>query len=163
MNGKQKFRLTIDGIALGEVTRAELEHLNARKISNGLYHLIGDHQSMKVELVEMSIEGKFVILKHDYRNYKIEIEDELDALIHEMGFDKQDATVRGHITAPMPGLVLDILVGKEETVQEGTPLLILEAMKMENVIKSTGEGIVSEIYCSRNQKVEKGENLILLS
>jgi biotin carboxyl carrier protein len=47
-----------------------------------------------------------------------------------------------------------------QTVEKGTPLLILEAMKMENVIKALGEGIVKAIKVEKGQAVDKGQLLI---
>ena len=60
----------------------------------------------------------------------------------------------------MPGLIQRIEVNKGDEIHKGDPLLILEAMKMENVIKSPGEGIVSTIHVREKASVEKNELLI---
>jgi biotin carboxyl carrier protein len=65
------------------------------------------------------------------------------------------------LKAPMPGLVLDVLVKSGDTVTIGQDLLVLEAMKMENSIKSPQEGVIDEISIQKQDKVEK--NQILLS
>ncbi|MCL4121821.1 UNVERIFIED_CONTAM: hypothetical protein GTU68_029708 [Idotea baltica] len=60
----------------------------------------------------------------------------------------------------MPGLIHSISIQEGESVKKGDPILILEAMKMENIIKSPGEGIVNKIHVSPQSSVEKNELLI---
>jgi biotin carboxyl carrier protein len=64
------------------------------------------------------------------------------------------------MNAPMPGRVLKIFVQKGDEVQPGDNILSLEAMKMENILKAEGMGIVSEINVSEGNVVEKGSVLI---
>jgi len=54
----------------------------------------------------------------------------------------------GEVIAPLPGLILKILVKDGDTVSEGQPVLIMEAMKMENEIEAPVSGTVSEILVS---------------
>ena len=68
----------------------------------------------------------------------------------------------GEIHAPMPGLVLEINVSEGQEVEKGDPLLILEAMKMENVIKAPGNGIIKKIHVEKGNPVEKNELLVEL-
>ena len=56
--------------------------------------------------------------------------------------------------------VLQVLVQPGASVEEGQPLLVLEAMKMENMIKAVASGVVSEVPISEGQAVEKGALLI---
>jgi len=65
-----------------------------------------------------------------------------------------------NVKAPMPGLVLDILVEPGQSVQKGDNLLILEAMKMENIIKASGSGVVKNIPVHKKDAVEKNQLLI---
>jgi len=60
----------------------------------------------------------------------------------------------------MPGMVLKVLVKEEDEISKDQPLLILEAMKMENVIKAVGPAKVGEIKIIEGQAVEKGAILI---
>lgn len=60
----------------------------------------------------------------------------------------------------MPGLVLEISVADGQEVNAGDSLLILEAMKMENIIKSPGQGVIDEILVKTGQAVDKGQLLI---
>jgi biotin carboxyl carrier protein len=60
----------------------------------------------------------------------------------------------------MPGLIIDLKVNQGDIVKAGDTLLILEAMKMENIIKSTGEGTVKNVKVKKGDSVEKNQVLI---
>lgn len=74
----------------------------------------------------------------------------------------QNAVEHEIVLAPMPGMVVDVKVEREQEVDMGQPLLILEAMKMENELRSPVHARVSEICVEKGRKVEKGERLIVL-
>lgn len=59
-----------------------------------------------------------------------------------------------NVKAPMPGLVLDILVEAGQSVNKGDNLLILEAMKMENIIKASGNGVVKNININKKMRLK---------
>jgi pyruvate carboxylase subunit B len=67
------------------------------------------------------------------------------------------------LKAPMPGLVVRILVSKGSPVEAGTGLLVLEAMKMENELKAVGPGVVARVLVQEGQAVEKGQLLVELA
>jgi len=77
-----------------------------------------------------------------------------------MGISNLDSAQVNDMKAPMPGLILDILVTPGQEVKKGDQLLILEAMKMENVLKAPGDGTVSSIEVAKGDSVEKGQVLI---
>ncbi|GAV18796.1 acetyl-CoA carboxylase biotin carboxyl carrier protein subunit [Lacticaseibacillus paracasei] len=64
------------------------------------------------------------------------------------------------VTAPMPGTVTKILVKDGDTVTENQPLMILEAMKMENEIVAPKAGTIGQVFATLNQNVNSGDNLI---
>lgn len=68
----------------------------------------------------------------------------------------------GEIVAPMPGMILRIEVEEGQKVINGQPLLVMEAMKMENEIRASRDGMVSKILVHPNQAVEKDDVLIKL-
>jgi biotin carboxyl carrier protein len=74
--------------------------------------------------------------------------------------DKLAAGKVNNLKAPMPGLVLRMNVKVGDTVKKGDALLVLEAMKMENVIKAAGDGVVKKITATEKTAVEKGAVLI---
>ncbi|HCB27985.1 Biotin carboxyl carrier protein [Enterococcus durans] len=67
------------------------------------------------------------------------------------------------MTAPMPGTILKILVNPGESVQENQPLMILEAMKMENEIIAGESGVVAGIHVSTGDMVNPGDALITIN
>lgn len=66
----------------------------------------------------------------------------------------------GVVKALMPGRVVRVLVAKGDSVRKGTPLLILEAMKMENEIQAPADGLVDELFVTPGQTVEAGADLV---
>lgn len=63
----------------------------------------------------------------------------------------------GRLKAPIPGLITQILVAVGDEVEIGQPVLVLEAMKMENEIRATRAGQVTAVHVSLNQSVIRGE------
>ena len=91
---------------------------------------------------------------------EVRVLDERAQLLEKMGMSARTVVASGDIKAPMPGKVLQVLVNAGDTVEEGQALLVLEAMKMENVIKAIAEGTVLDIPVSPGQAVEKGSLLV---
>ena len=84
----------------------------------------------------------------------------LDQLIDQLGLKSMKEEDVSQILAPMPGLVIDVSVSVGDEVKKDDPLLVLEAMKMENVLKSKGSGIVKAIHVTKQEKVDKSQLLI---
>lgn len=64
------------------------------------------------------------------------------------------------LKAPMPGLITRLLVAEGDQVETGTPLLVMEAMKMENELRAGGTGTVATIKVEPRQPVEQGQVLV---
>ena len=137
---------------------ADVEAADIEQISPEQYHVLADHKAYHVDV--LSTEGKQVRLTVNGSEYTVEISDEYDQLIDSMGLSVVASQKLSSVKAPMPGLVLDIMVEPGQEVAEGDSLLILEAMKMENVLKATGEGVVKSIEITKGAAVEKGQILI---
>jgi biotin carboxyl carrier protein len=138
----------------------EVSDLDLSTYESGRYHLLHQHKSHRIEVIDVCLVSKRVVLDFDGSRQEITIKDDVDLLVEEMGFEIGDHSTGGDVYAPMPGLVLEVLVEPGQAIEEGTPLLILEAMKMENVIKSTGENTVASIDCQTGAAVEKGQLLL---
>jgi 3-methylcrotonyl-CoA carboxylase alpha subunit len=79
----------------------------------------------------------------------------------EAGEKRARARHRDHsMSAPMPGIVLKILVSVGQSVSKGAPLLILEAMKMEHQIVAPRDGTVAAINCAEGELVQPGLDLV---
>jgi biotin carboxyl carrier protein len=64
------------------------------------------------------------------------------------------------LTAPMPGKVVRVLVKQGQTVEEGQGLVVVEAMKMENELKSPKAGTVTEVFAREGLAVEANAKLL---
>lgn len=64
------------------------------------------------------------------------------------------------VTAPLPGLIVDIMVNENDTVKAGQNLILMEAMKMENQIAAAHDGRVKRIYVKKGDSVSEGDVLV---
>lgn len=117
-------------------------------------------QSFNGEILNRDIENQKLTLKLNHREFEIRKKFELDALIAELGLDKVKIKKLRELGSPMPGRILSIRVKAGDHVKVGDPILSLEAMKMENILKSDGEGIVKRVVIEKEQVVDKGQLLI---
>lgn len=92
--------------------------------------------------------------------FETTVKDEQDLLLEKLGFHAGTAASAGSLNAPMPGKILELLIADGESVEEGQPVLILEAMKMENELKSPSNGVVSKLHIQQGDNVEKNQLLI---
>jgi biotin carboxyl carrier protein len=139
----------------GKLAEADLVQLDKNK-----YHLLFERQSVTIELLERDETGKQFTLQVNNQKKTIQVQDQYDALLNKLGLDKAMSAKANQLKAPMPGLVLSIQVKEGDTVQKGDALLVLEAMKMENLIKATAAGTIKKIWIAPKQAVEKNALLI---
>ena len=127
---------------------------------DGGTHIIFNHKSYNLEVVSVDRIEKRVQVMVNGKPFEFQLKDRFDDLLEELGMDLQSGQGESQVKAPMPGLVLNVLVENGQSVSKGDPLLILEAMKMENVIKATSDATVAEVKVSTGKAVEKNEVLI---
>ncbi len=109
----------------------------------------------KTHVVPYAIQGTTISFAFDGEIYFAEVT--------EKGAAKK-ARQRDHSTeAPMPGVVLKIVVRKGDVVAKGAPLLILEAMKMEHQITAPFHGTVVSVNCVEGELVQPGVELVTMS
>ena len=144
-----------------EVSQEDLDKIDINYDSEkGVYHILENGQSFKLEILSTNNQSKeqnFLI-----NNWKIEtlLMDKLDQQVDSMGLSKLDDNKSNDVFAPMPGLILDIMCKEGDEIHEGDSLLILEAMKMENVIKAEGTGTIAKIHKETGDSVDKGQLII---
>ena len=83
-----------------------------------------------------------------------------EQLLERMGIDEADGGESTALHAPMPGKVLEVCVADGQPFEQGDPLVILEAMKMENVLRATSDGAVRRVVVSAGEAVEKDALLL---
>lgn len=123
-------------------------------------HLIKGSESIEAELLSIDHETKSLQIRLGYQTATLELKDRFDLLLEKMGMNSLGSGSIKDIKAPMPGLILDLKVNPGDVVKKGDVVLILEAMKMENIIKSPGDGVVKEVKVNLKQSVEKNQVLI---
>ena len=111
----------------------------------------------------MSIEGgeHKVLATIAGHQYEVELEDERERAAHAA--EREAAAHGGLIESVMPGVVVQLLVGPGDAVEEGQPLLILEAMKMQNEIIAPAAAVIEAVHVAEGQAIESGVKLITLS
>lgn len=133
---------------------------DVREIKDGLLHFLYQNKSYTAEVVSEDHQQKELVIKVNGNLYHIGVEDQFDSLLKAMGMNGSAGKQALEVKAPMPGLVLSISVTEGQEVKKGDSLLVLEAMKMENMLKSATEGIVKKIFVGKGDKVEKNQVLI---
>lgn len=154
------FKAKVNGSFDFEITNQDLSKLDALHTSDTTYHILHQHKSFQAEIVNTDFNNKRYQVKINNNTYAVNINNDLDNLIDSMGFATTSAKIIGDIKAPMPGLILEISVKIGQEVKENDPLLILEAMKMENSITSPRDGIIKSILAKEGDAVEKNYILI---
>ena len=142
------------------ISNDDINSLDIIKTSHSKYHILRNGKSYSAEITDRNFDNKKYEVKVNNNTYTINIFNDLDKLIKDLGFEIGNAKKINKITAPMPGLILEIHVDNGAQVKENDPLLILEAMKMENVISSPREGIIKSISVAKGDAVDKNQLLI---
>ncbi|MDZ7876531.1 MAG: biotin/lipoyl-containing protein [Saprospiraceae bacterium] len=136
---------------------AELDIISTR---NGQFHILKNQKAYKVEVESIDYAKKTFVLNVNGSLYTTTISDKYDRLIDQLGMKVGVTQHFGDVKAPMPGLVVEVAVAIGQKVVKGDKVLILEAMKMENVIKATGDGAIKAVHVMKGTAVEKGQLLI---
>jgi biotin carboxyl carrier protein len=158
VNGKNQFEINLTGDSVFvherpiEVSKIQLTEMRS--------HWIVDGKSMSAEVVQANPATKEFTVKVNNRVYVLQLKDRFDELLKSLGMEATSEKKLREIKAPMPGMVLNILVHAGDVVEKDTPLLILEAMKMENVIKSPASAVVKKVTATKGVAVEKNAVLI---
>ncbi|MFN0275185.1 MAG: acetyl-CoA carboxylase biotin carboxyl carrier protein subunit [Chitinophagales bacterium] len=135
--------------------------LDVLQTGERFYHLLHKNKSYNIEVVKFDKETKTYTLKVNGNVYEAQVKDKFDQLMEQMGFDAVGQNKLKELKAPMPGLVIDVKVTVGSEVKKGDAVLVLEAMKMENVLKASGDGKVKSIEVQKGKSVEKNQVLIV--
>jgi len=144
------------GLALGG------RHLDYEFISlgNNRFSLVIDHVSHHLHIVEES--GRYHV-HLDGAYFSIRVEDERMRALRELVAHSAAAGGDQTVVAPIPGLISRILVTTGQKITAGEPLIILEAMKMENELHAENDGIIKKILVDTGRPVEKNLPLLVIS
>jgi biotin carboxyl carrier protein len=147
--GKSLYRVAIDGNEF---------LVDGKKTGRTNYSLIVDNRSFEIEVDSAEDEYRVLV---DGRNYHVQLVDERRVRV---GGDQLDLQLRGRqkVSVPMPGKVIEVLVAEGDSVERGQGLVIVEAMKMENEVRSPTAGEVKEIKVKPGDAVEGGAVLVIV-
>lgn len=154
------FKVKVNGEWSFQMSSETLEDYDQARLTPETFHVIHDAHSFSVEILEADFNAKTYKVSVDGKPFSVSISNPLDQLISAMGFELGSSRNVSNIEAPMPGLILDIPVAEGDDVKEGDALIVLEAMKMENVILSPRDGVIGKIAVEKGTAVDKKALLI---
>jgi biotin carboxyl carrier protein len=125
----------------------------------GRYTVVHRGRRMHVQVLKHDAVANILRVRINGRTYQVAVQDESVQLLRMLGLEKASRKV-SEVKAPMPGLVLNVLVKPGDAVKKDEPLLVLEAMKMENVIRAPGDAVVNTVPAEQGKAVEKGQLLV---
>lgn len=159
VNEEKEFTFSKNGDQV--ILNSEVLTWNISELVPGeIYHILKDNRSYNVEVISKDEKAKNLVLKINNQIQTINIKDEGDILLEKSGIKTGGNSGVSELKAPMPGLIIAIPAEKGQTVKKGDPLIILEAMKMENVLKATADGVIGSIEVQQGQGVDKNQVLI---
>ena len=145
-----ELEVTFDGEPI-DVSYEEVDRLGQVAL------LVGD-RSYAISIEGSPEECSVTVAGHLYR---VELEDERERAAHAAEGDRSKRG--GDVKSVMPGIVVELLVAEGDTVEEGQPLLILEAMKMQNEIDAPVTGTVRRLHVAAGEAVASGAKLVTLA
>jgi biotin carboxyl carrier protein len=154
------YKVSVNGEWSFEMDAKALTPYDMARMGENSVHVMREHQSYNISILKADFHAKSYRVAVNGKSYEVRIADPLDELISDMGFELGSARNISQIEAPMPGLILDIQVTPGDSVREGDPLLVLEAMKMENVILSPREGVIKKVAVTKGMAVDKKHLLV---
>lgn len=140
----------------------EIVEWDMSKVHDGTFHIIRNGRSFNVQVVKADREAKAFVIRVNGNDHVVSAKDRFDLLLGKLGMTNLASAQVKDIKAPMPGLVLQIIAEPGKEVKKGDQVLILEAMKMENVLKAPGDGVVKAIKVKQGDAVEKNQVLVEL-
>ena len=115
-----------------------------------------------LECVIDDIRSQYQIYRDEDRLFVFNSFNDIQLKVLPRFVDPNTSSIEGGLLAPMPGKISEVLVKKDQKVKAGQSLMIIEAMKMEQTIKSPNAGKISKIMVKKGQQVENGESLLVI-
>lgn len=154
------YKISVNQSNTFDFSDSDLSKLDAVSVENNHFHILKANVPYQAEVVAANFNSRKYSVKVNGNTYNVSIANELDLLIESMGISVGANKVVNEVKAPMPGLILEVCVAVGQEVTENEPLLILEAMKMENTLVSPRSGKIKSIAVEKSNAVEKGQLLI---
>lgn len=160
LNVNDKYHYAIDAKGGELLVNDSAVQADIKQLSPNTWHIIEQLKSYNVTLISFDKVAKTAEIRVNDNIYTITAKDRFDLLLDQMGLANLTSAKVSELKAPMPGLVLKVFAEEAAAVQKGDSLFILEAMKMENIIKSPVDAVVKAIKVKPGDKLEKGQILL---
>lgn len=135
--------------------------LDLIEIGKNNYHVLYNNKSYNINASDINFETKELMITVNNIKHKIRVRTELDNLLKKLGLHDAENLKDKDLKAPMPGLIVEVLVNKGDKINKGENLIILEAMKMENNLKANDDVIIKKVVAKKGKAVEKNDVLII--
>ncbi|MGZ3753832.1 MAG: biotin/lipoyl-containing protein [Mucilaginibacter sp.] len=155
-----KYEYNLEKTSEGLFVNGDKIMADIKQLRPNAWHVIKNNRSYNVELVDFNGSDKSATIKVNNTTYPISSKDQFDILLDQLGLSNLTSTRVSELKAPMPGMVLKVFVEENTVVKKGENLFVLEAMKMENIIKSPDDVVVKSVKIKPGDKVEKGQILL---
>lgn len=153
-----KVEILEDGPIKKVAVNGKIYEVDYNKGGDSIYSIIIDNHSHGVQISPTSHSSYTIMNKGEL--YQIELKSEMEKIHNARG--SSDAVGRQVVMAPMPGVILKHYVKIGDEVKKGDPLCVLVAMKMENEIRSTTDGIVKDIFVEEEAKVGVNDRIMVV-
>ena len=130
------------------------------KLSDTEYRIQKGSKHLRAFLIRNDLRTKTSSWWINGYKYNVNSKSDLDEMLEKLGMDDGSKTKVNQIFAPMPGLVLEVKLSEGDVVAEGESAIILEAMKMENVMKAEQDGVVSKVHANIGESLTVDQILI---
>ncbi|MEM9649776.1 MAG: biotin/lipoyl-containing protein [Bacteroidota bacterium] len=157
---ENSFTVNVNGNLDFSLSKDQVDGLDIFQTGIGTFHLLKDGVSYRIEILEVDFQNRSYTIRINGNEYGTIVGTPLDQLIKDMGFAVNGSKNIDSISAPMPGLILEISAKIGEEVVEDQQLIILEAMKMENIITSPRKGTIKNVAVKQGDVVDKAQLLI---
>jgi biotin carboxyl carrier protein len=136
--------------------------LNIKHLGKNVYKVTSTGKSEIIEVLAIDYDLKTMQIRHDHFTHDLEFKNNLDLVLDSMGIKLAVESHNLDIKAPMPGKVIEVNVKEGDTILKGDAILILEAMKMENVLKAENDCTIKKVLVKSSESVEKNQILVEL-
>lgn len=156
VNQKDEFDISEkdEGVFLND----QLQDYSLKKITPDHFLVYQDHKVYDLKILSRNHPNLSVNING--QTIDLTVKDHISQILERLGMDLDDQEVIAGINAPMPGAILEVVVKVGDEVKKGDKLIILEAMKMENVIKSPVDATISAVNVAPGDNVEKNHPLL---
>ena len=143
-----------------QVAPGSEESWDWKQLAPGVFDVRMGNRNVRIERMDGPDEKGNVTIRVNGVVQVLQVLGPQQLLLESMGMSANVETQEKHVESPMPGKILQVMVATGTEVDEGDPLLVLEAMKMENVIRAPRSGVIAGVEAQVGEAVEKAATLV---